>query len=149
MGKSTDPQSHTDKYTIIAALDPDTDTLKTLELTEDTDITGLHILQWVWDTSTLKWVKMEQPVIEAGDLYVAVDDLEQYTLDQLLQYKIARYDASGNPIYVGMLEKDGKYYIKRINTTTGVIDYSYGASGFTTAWTNRATETYNDFDTEF
>lgn len=148
MGKSTDPQSHTDKYTLLAALDPDTGEIKTAELGDD-NVTGLHMLQWVWDSNTLEWVKMEQPTIEAGNLELAVDDLEQYTLDQLLQYQIARYDASGNPIYVGMLDKDGNYFIKRINTSTGVIDYSAGASGFTTAWTNRATESYNDFDTEF
>jgi hypothetical protein len=148
MGKSTDPQAHTDKYTMLAALDPDTGEIKTLELGDDT-ITGLHILQWVWDTNTLAWVKMEQPVIEAGDLYVAVDDLEQYTLDQLLQYKLARFDATGDPIYVGYLDKGGNYYIKRITLSTGVVDYSAGTSGFSTAWTNRATESYNDFDTEF
>lgn len=148
MGKSTDPQSHTDRWTLLTALDPDTGEIKTAELGDD-NVTGLHMLQWVWDSNTLEWVKMEQPTIEAGNLELAVDDLEQYTLDQLLQYQIARYDASGNPIYVGMLDKDGNYFIKRINTSTGVIDYSAGASGFTTAWTNRATESYNDFDTEF
>lgn len=148
MGKSTLIQAHTDKYTLLGAIDPDTGEIKPVELGDDT-VAGLHILQWVWDPDGTEWVKMEQPVIEAGDLYVAVDDLEQYTLDQLLQYKMDDFDVSGNPIYVGYQAKDGKYYIKRINTSTGAVDYSYGASGYSTAWTNRATESYNDFATEF
>lgn len=148
MSKSSDPQGHTDKYTMIAALDPDTGEIKTLELGDDT-ITGLHILQWVWDTNTLAWVKMEQPVIEAGDLYVAVDDLEQYTLDKLDQYKLDDFDVSSNPLYCGYQDKSGNYYIKRINISTGAVDYTAGSSGYATAWTNRATESYDSFEATF
>lgn len=148
MGKSTNIQAHTDKYQLIGLLDPDTGEIKPAKL-GDATVSGLASQMYVWNTSTLQWEKMVQPVIEAGDLYVAVDDLEQYVLDKLDQYKLDDYDVSGNPIYLGYQDKDGKYYIKRINTSTGAVDYSYGASGYSTAWTNRATESYNDFATEF
>lgn len=148
MSKSSVIQAHTDKYQLVGALDPDTQEIKPLNLGDGT-ILGMATQLYVWDTAGLEWVKMQQPTIEAGDLYVAVDDLEEYTLDQLLQYKLDDFDVSGNPLYCGYQNKGGNYYIKRINTSTGAVDYSYGASGYSTAWTNRATETYNDFATVF
>jgi len=149
VGKSTQIQAHTDKYTLIAAIDPVTGEIKAVELGDDT-VAGIHILQWVWDPSGLSWVKMQQPTIEAGDLYVAVDDLEQYVLDKLDQYKIDDFDESNDPIfYIGFQDKGGNYYIKRVNTSTGAVDYTKGSSGYAAAWTNRAAESYSDFASTF
>jgi hypothetical protein len=67
----------------------------------------------------------------------------------LKQYQLSNYDTTTSTIYVGYLDKDGNYFIKRINTSTGAVDYSKGTSGYSTAWTNRATQTYNVFSTEF
>jgi len=79
------------------------------------------------------------------NLYAAVDDIEQYILDTLAHYQLDDYDVSGTPFYLGYQEKGGAYYIKRINTTTSAVDYSKGASAYSTAWTNRASESYTDF----
>ena len=128
MGKSSSIQSHTDKYSLIGALDPDTDEIKPLKM-GDAVVNGLGVQLFVWDTSELEWVKMEQPTIEAGDLYVAIDDLEQYTLDKLDQYKLSGYVVSGDDIYVGYEDKDGNYYVKYIDTATGVVTYAVGTGG--------------------
>jgi hypothetical protein len=148
MGKSTDIQSHTDKYQLLGVLDPDTNEIKPLKL-GDATVSGLAVQLYIWDTDTTAWVKMQQPTIEAGDLYVAVDDLEQYTLDQLLQYQMANYDTDSDPQYVGYLDKDGNYYIKKITNSTGVVEYTKGTSGYAAAWTNRASESYDTFDATF
>lgn len=42
----------------------------------EADMKGLLVSLHVWDTGTGAWVKMVQPTIEAGDLYVAVDGVE-------------------------------------------------------------------------
>jgi len=75
MGKSSSIQSHTDKYSLIGALDPDTDEIKPVKLGDGT-VLGLGVQLYVWDSDSLAWVKMQQPTIEAGDLYVAVDQVE-------------------------------------------------------------------------
>lgn len=119
----------------------------------------------VYNPSSGNWELEQQGVIEAvtGNLYLAVDEIEskmdsaqavlvtidQAIDDQLKNYKMDDYDVSAATKYVGYQNKAGNYYIKRINTSTGAVDYSYGASGYSTAWTNRATESYNDFATEF
>lgn len=148
MGKSTNIQAHTDKYQLIGLLDPDTNEIKPAKL-GDATVSGLASQMYVWNTSTLQWEKMVQPVIEAGDLYVAVDDLEQYVLDKLDQYKLSNYDTSTTTIYLGYEDKDGNYFIKKIDTTTGAITFTKGTSGYSTAWTNRATESYASFATTF
>ena len=81
---------------------------------------------------------------------VASDDpLLVETQDSLQDYFLDDFDDSGNPLYIGYQDKGGNYYIQRINTSTGAVDYTKGASGYSTAWTNRATESYNDFATTF
>lgn len=83
-------------------------------------------------------------------LTLASDDpLLVETQDFLFDYAIDDFDDSGNPMYLGYQDKGGNYYIQRVNTSTGAIDYTKGASGYSTAWTNRATESYSDFATTF
>jgi len=148
MSKSGYIQAHTDKYQLLGVLDPDTGEIKPLQM-GDAVISGLAVQMYIWNTSSLQWEKMQQPTIEAGDLYVAVDDLEQYVLDKLDQYKMSNYDTSTTTIYVGYEDKAGNYYIKKIDTTTGAVTFTKGTSGYSTAWTNRATESYASFATTF
>lgn len=141
----SDLETKTDRWELMVGYDATLGTLHAVAM--DSTTRTLAIQNWVWNTSTLAWEKMKQPNFQnTGDIYIAVDDLEQYTLDNLSHFKMARFDVSGNPLYVGMLDKNGLYYIKRINTSTGVVDYTSGSSGFSTAWTNRASESYADFD---
>lgn len=64
-------------------------------------------------------------------------------------YELSDYDASGNPLYVGLVRADGYWCINSINTTTGASRYCVGTSDYSTAWTNRASQTYALFDTVF
>jgi hypothetical protein len=112
---------------------------------------GQVVQNLVYNTNDGDWELQEQWGTDAVtvNIYAAVDDIEQYILDTLAHYKMDDYDVSAATKYIGYQNKAGNYYIKRINTSTGAVDYSYGASGYSTAWTNRATESYNDFATEF
>jgi len=48
--------------------------------------------------------------------------------------------------YIQYQNVNGKWYIQR-ESTAGAIVYAYGTSGASTAWTNRASESYNDVPT--
>lgn len=81
---------------------------------------------------------------------VASDDpLLVETQDNLQDYFLDDIDKSGDPIYIGYQDKGGNYYIQRYNKSTGAVDYTKGASNYSTAWTNRATESYDEFSVTF
>ena len=85
----------------------------------------------VYNPSSGNWELEQQSVIEAvtGNLYLAVDDLEQYVLDLLEHYKFSGYTISGTAIYIGYEDKDGNYYVKYIETSTGVVTFATGTGG--------------------
>lgn len=144
MTTSSQIQAVTDKYTLLGALDPATDEIIPLKA-GDAEIDGLATQLYVWDTDNLEWVKMTQPIINTDTVLVDMTSVD----DQLLDYKMDDFDVSSNPIYVGYQDKGGNYYIQRFNTSTGAVDYTAGSSGYSTAWTNRATESYSDFASTF
>lgn len=148
MTTSSQIQAVTDKYTLLGALDPATDEIIPLKA-GDSSIDGLATQLYVWDTTGLEWVKMTQPIINTDTIEINNDALEALVEDTLQQYFMDDFDVSGNPIYVGYQRKDGYYYIQRFNTSTGAVDYTAGTSAYSTAWTNRATESYADFATTF
>ena len=75
---------------------------------------------------------------------------EEKQTDTLFDYKLARLPVPGDTLtYLGYLRKDGAYYITEIDETNGTQKYIAGTSGFTTAWSNRASNTYLDFDSIF
>ncbi len=106
---------------------------------------------YVWDASLLTWVRMTQPLIDAtnSNLYLKVDDLEQYVLDQLAQYKLSNFAVSSDPIYLGYMNKTGAWYIKQITVSTGVILYAVGTSGYAAAWTAKTLQSYDVFSEKF
>lgn len=68
----------------------------------------------------------------------------------LFHYKLARLPVPGDTLtYLGYLDKDGNWYIAEIDETNGTMKYVKGTSGFTTAWSNRASNTYEDFNSIF
>jgi hypothetical protein len=67
--KSSKMQAHTDKYSLIGALDPDTDEINPVRV-GDTTVLGLATQLFVWNTSTLVWDKMTQPSISADVINV-------------------------------------------------------------------------------
>jgi len=67
------------------------------------------------------------------------------------QYQPADEDADGDPSYFGFLDKFGNWYIQKYDMANGQFRYVRGSTQATylTAWTGRATETYDHFDTVF
>ncbi len=61
-------------------------------------------------------------------------------------YKITELDDS-SPAYYGYLDKAGKWFIMK--ESSGAYRYTKGSSSFTTNWTNRASLTYDYFDSVF
>lgn len=68
---------------------------------------------------------------------------------ELEQYELIRWAVASPLIYTGKVARDGRWIVTRYNTTTGVIEFSRGSVDFSTNWTNRATLTYAEFDSEF
>ena len=61
-------------------------------------------------------------------IFAAVDDVEQYLLDQRLQFLyVASLEDSGNT-YVGLEDKDGNYYIAKYDSN-GDATYYAGTGG--------------------
>jgi hypothetical protein len=71
--------------------------------------------------------------------------------DPTRNYKCADVDADASPNYYGFIDAFGKWYILKETISTGADTYRYvkGSSGYTTAWTNRATQTYDYFSEVF
>jgi hypothetical protein len=58
-------------------------------------------------------------------------------------------DVSSDPMYVGYVDPDGAWYIMEFNNASGTARYVKGSSGYTTAWTNRAAQTYGYYNAVF
>lgn len=70
-------------------------------------------------------------------------------IEPIQGYEPSDMDDSADPEYYGFTNKDGAYYIMRINVASGAIRYSVGSSGYALAWTNKATESYDYYYTVF
>lgn len=71
-------------------------------------------------------------------------------LDTLFHYKLARLPVTGDTlIYLGYLNKDGGWYITEIDETAGTQKYVKGDSDIGTAWSNRTSQIYQDFNQIF
>jgi len=78
----------------------------------------------VWDgTVTVDAVEVD------GDLYVRLDDLEQYVLDQRLQYLMVDQLIDGGYTYYGFEDKNGNYTLQRVDFDTFEIRYYTGTGG--------------------
>ena len=65
------------------------------------------------------------------------------------KYRFSDMDVSGDPLYVGYVDPDGAWYIMEFNNASGTARYVKGSSGYTTAWTNRAAQTYGYYNAVF
>jgi hypothetical protein len=63
------------------------------------------------------------------------------------RYSIADKDADASPNYYGFTDAFGNWYIMKETVSAGADTYRYckGSSGYTTAWTNRAGQSYDYF----
>lgn len=77
--------------------------------------------------------------------------IEEHQKATLQDFFIADKDDDATPNYFGFLNRNGEWYILKETVSAGADTYRYtkGASGYTTAWTNRATEPYDYFNTTF
>jgi len=67
-------------------------------------------------------------------------------------YKVVDIDeAAASPRYYGYLRQDGYYFIMKATISAGVTAYTFtkGTTAYSTAWTNRASETYAAFNAVF
>lgn len=56
---------------------------------------------------------------------------------------------TGTYVYYGFSAADGSWKLLRKTSATNVFRYSTGASGYSAAWTNRASQTYDTYDVTF
>lgn len=64
-------------------------------------------------------------------------------------YELSDFDTSGDPIYVGNVRDDGAWYIVEFNIANGTTRYVQGLDTYSTAWTNRASQTYDYYSEVF
>ena len=76
---------------------------------------------------------------------LATEETLQAVADPLIQYKTAGMDIASNPFYFGYINTTGAWYIKKLDTTSG-ITWTNGTLGYDTAWTGRAGLSYQEFN---
>lgn len=64
-------------------------------------------------------------------------------------YELSDFDVSGDPIYVGSIRADGAWMITEFDIANGQTRYVQGLTGYSTAWTNRASQSYDYFSEVF
>lgn len=64
-------------------------------------------------------------------------------------YKVADVDDSASPSYYGYINSSGAWYILQEDKTTGAYRYTKGDSGYSSAWTARASKSYGYFNVIF
>ncbi len=84
---------------------------------------------------------------------VALKDTAGVQIDPAIKtptdgYKISQID-DATPAYYGFIERSGKWFIMKEDSTTGAYRYAKGASSFSTNWTSRASLTYDYFNIVF
>ena len=84
---------------------------------------------------------------------VALKDISGAQIDPAIKvptdgYKITQIDDSA-PAYYGFVERSGKWFIMKEDSTSGAYRYTKGTSSFATNWTNRASLTYDYFNIIF
>jgi len=79
---------------------------------------------------------------------VQVNTATEANQNPLASYKDAGMDVASNPMYFGYLDTDGKWYIKKLDTTSGTL-FCKGDSDYATNWTNRVSLTYQLFNLVF
>jgi hypothetical protein len=77
----------------------------------------------------------------------------QSIADTLDQYKVSDMDDASNPRYYGFVDKDGKWYILKEDTSAKSYRYTRGSGDYETAttgaWATRASLTYDYFHNVF
>ena len=116
--------------------------LKVISIDEDGK---LNEGNYVPGGGTHKWLRN----IEGDDINPATEDKQDTQItseaDKLFDYKLSGIDDTTSTVYLGYLNKDGAWYIAKY-LSTGVT-YAKGSSGYN--WSNRASESYGEFNDIF
>lgn len=108
----------------------------------DASISGKAIL-WEDTSNTLRTVSAATP------LPVTTAGTSTAVIDPRTGYAISDKEATATYKYFGFEDAGGKWYILRKTIATNDFLYAAGASGYATAWTNRASQSYDTFDNTF
>ena len=86
-----------------------------------------------------------------ADVEKVGNDYGVSTVIQGKKYMICNKDDDGTPNYYGFEAADGSWIIIKETVSAGADVYAYdsGSSGYSTAWTNRASGSYYSYGTEF
>lgn len=79
--------------------------------------------------------------------YLQSTALNTARLSELGSYEISDTDDDAEPNYYGYLKSSGEWYIMK--EESGTYRYAKGDDGYTTAWTARASQSYDYFDGVF
>lgn len=90
----------------------------------------------------------------SGNFKVSLEEFEPGAILPTSVYSINNVDDDGNDAnanYYGFEKADGGWYIMKEDKSTNPIVYTYstGASDYATAWTNRASQSYDTFGNTF
>lgn len=86
-------------------------------------------------------------VDEQGRLYLNPDSVPTFSGGgtALAEYQLVQDDENATYEYYGYVKSDGSWCIKRVTISTNYSEFVIGASAYATAWTNRASQTYDDY----
>lgn len=64
-------------------------------------------------------------------------------------FELSDFDSSGDPVYIGKIDKNGSWYISEINIISGTKKYINGTSDYSNNWSNRSILSYQSFNDVF
>jgi len=109
------------------------------------------VCMYVYDVDNTTWVRWDGTIdtVVNGDLIVAVDDLEEYVLDQQQNFKFVGHIAIGSITYVGTQNKAGGWIITKYDLSTAnqsTVTYSTGSTPMPAIgnWASQSFDTYEN-----
>lgn len=100
-------------------------------------------LEWAKDLVKNGRLKVEVDKVGGGGGGSTSIAIKEVLTDQLKDYFLTDIDDSTSTEYYGYTEKNGAWYIKKVTSTS--VRFCRGTSAYTTAWTNRASQSYDYF----
>lgn len=122
--------------------------LKMTDTITDNTLAGLNRSVIAGRSSTGGGTYYNVKVNPSGSLLTEGSVTNVYT-KETGSYSICNKEATATYKYFGFQRSDGYWYIMRKTISTNVFEYAAGTSAYSTAWTNRASQSYSDYATAF
>lgn len=107
----------------------------------------------IWNTSTLAWEAATGSLASGSSVQVSNFPATQAVTnaydDVTRPYKFSDMDTAASTMYFGSCNADGGWMIMEFDSTAGTMRYAKGTSGYSTAWTDRALQSYGYFSAAF